>query len=116
MVRQIAVGRGTAARWRARPRGAHAAFVDDRRALSIVCTPGRVSDVAVREVALATSEAWVRAALLDGPTGSEQRLRAVARLRETPFEAGVEWYLSKKIYGTSLKTLHVIYGRKVPAC
>ena len=47
----------------------------------------------MREVALATSEAWVRAALLDGPTGSEQRLRAVAHLRETPFEAGVEWYL-----------------------
>ena len=73
-------------------RAGHTQFVDDRRALSVdVCTPGRVSDAAVREVALATSEAWVRAALLDGAASSEQRARAVACLQETPFEAGVEW-------------------------
>ena len=70
----------------------HTQFVDDRRALSVdVCTPGRVSDAAVREVALATSEAWVRAALLDGASGSEQRVREVTRLQETQFAAGVEW-------------------------
>jgi pimeloyl-ACP methyl ester carboxylesterase len=77
-------------------RAGHMQFVDDRRALSVdVCTPGKVSDEAVREVARSTIAAWTRAALApQGRGGSGEggaRTAAAESLRGTAFAAGVEW-------------------------
>jgi hypothetical protein len=81
-------------------RAGHTQFVDNRRVLAVdVCTTGKDSDDSIREVALATTTAWVTAALSsdsqiqdtkqtrDGT--SNARESAVARLRDTPFRAAV---------------------------
>jgi len=78
----------------------HTQFVDRRRVLSVdVCTTGKDKDVAVREVALATTTAWVGAALSPSPPTSERgggarsaaQRAAIAKLRETQFAADVTW-------------------------
>ena len=71
-------------------RAGHLQFVDNRRMLpQDPCTPGRDSDAAVREVALAAAAAWAGAAL--GPDPRRARRAAAAALAARPFEAAVSW-------------------------
>ena len=74
-------------------RAGHTQFVDNRRVLTVdVCTTGRDRDPAIRDVALAATAQWVEASLNENVEElTEARSRAVATLRETPFEAAVEW-------------------------
>ena len=73
-------------------RAGHLQFVDDRRMLpQDPCTPGRDTDAAVREVALATSAAWAGAALGPDPPRRARRAAAAA-LAARPFEAAVSWH------------------------
>ena len=74
-------------------RAGHTQFVDNRRVLTVdVCTTGRDKDPAIRDVALAATAQWVEASLNEKMEElTEARSRAVATLRETPFEAAVEW-------------------------
>ena len=77
-------------------RAGHMQFVDDRRSLSVdVCTPGKVSDEAVREVARTTIAAWVRVAIAspqDAGSEHDARAAAVQSLKSAAFAVGVEWH------------------------
>ena len=90
-------------------RAGHTQFVDQRRRLNVdVCTSGKDTDAAVREVALAVTGQWVHAALessnpdisssrgRSGATAASVKGNAAFRhaaesLRERQFEAAVEW-------------------------
>ena len=59
-----------------------------------VCTPGKDRDEQVREVALATAQAWLQSFVLPTkPTQGKADLAAVRQLTQTPFAASVEWTL-----------------------
>lgn len=72
-------------------RGGHTQFVDRRRDLLVdVCSPGKDTDAQVRELALATSAAWV-AACVGQTSGSAVDADAVRALLEAQPTAAVTW-------------------------
>lgn len=74
-------------------RAGHLQFLDQRQSFfPAFCTAGEDEDEAIRKVSLATTKAWVGAALTSqAQQASDARKGAVASLQGTAFPAMVEW-------------------------